>query len=575
MANKKYNYHPLRMFKHMDGNQYYASTLFVDELSGTKYYINWGTINEKNVFIPNNLFSSLPDNEKEIFIFPDNWDKSSDKDIKVTKKEFRLAQLKLNICMDYVIPFDHKDIEADDLSYIESGQYFLGLLFRKYYIPSNFVLIFMYINPVSSAIKRSAEMIELLYLKYAPCVKIANMQGLSAAKIISEYLKLVPIQTITDDFREKYIHINLGNKRFRKDFDKLDIVYVTFYTEFKLTADKDDEPSAIVEAIAYTPNLHEPFYYNVFSGDEVTLKIIYSVKSDLSDLFMDDIILLLDKRDAYNDNIIGKLIADNIPFIFIQKNMSKEIYSHISNIEYDKDENPIGMQYCELHKCYGKQIDLSGKEYKCNIYVTPSLRLKDLNKIDSEIKEELELLDEKISSDTLKYEYEEINKELKYHRIDIRQVDGQDIFEIVIKPSKIQRDRDCAGTHGLITYNVDGDADNAINIYKLKMDQDIFFRRIRNLIKHDIKDYDYKNINEEGKRFVLFIALFIHMKILYTYRNSEKLKDCYTLTSMINKMQSLDGIIEKYENIFDGLTEEQKEIFNEFGFHRSDFEYED
>lgn len=565
---------PAKMFKRIENSEVYASTKNAD--SG-KEYMDWGTLDEDNVFIPNDLFLALPEEFQKAFYFPRNWDLRNVEHLKGNIIEESTSS---RVTSTKVL----HDMDLDDFKFIVGGYHLLMTIFGKNNIHDNLKEVFDYCNDfLAACVMYISVNIELINLSYAPWLECRDKGKVSSAAIINSFFKRVNIDKIKDEHRVRFIKSRLQSE----NYFKLDTAFVAFYTEVKLFDYKETDEdytksNTLVEAIAYFEDKYEPFYYRIFAGNEINLKIINSVKSDLNKLGIDDVKFMIDTDDSYSYDIISKLIYEDIPFIAVQKSISREIYSHISEIKYDESKNPIDMQYSDKNKSYYKQIDLSGKEYKLsdgetytandykfNICVKPSERLSRLEAIDSKILEETKLLNEKISSDKLKDEYEEISEGLVYYKIIAKDPDN---VKIILNNSRIKKDKDLAGISVLFINQIDGDVEYVNKLCQLKLDQDSFFNNIRKIFDEGRDDYEYKNISEVAQDFVLFFALFLHIKLSYGLRSSEKLKSRYTLTSLVNEMRSFE-LIESYSQheFFEGLNKSQREIFKELGLAFKDF----
>lgn len=67
---------PYTMTIHKNGKYRYASTQrpVEDEDGNVEYrHFHWGSLDANNVFHPNHVFLYLPTDEKNKFIFPDEW----------------------------------------------------------------------------------------------------------------------------------------------------------------------------------------------------------------------------------------------------------------------------------------------------------------------------------------------------------------------------------------------------------------------------------------------------------------------------------------------------------------------
>ena len=551
MPGKNFNMVSLyTMFKVDGGSCSYAATQ--NMYHSDNVCVFWGTLDENNVFTPNKDFKALPKESQEMFIFPEDWDLRNVEYLKDKKIDFNPEVFNLLV---------ESGSLNDVLDKFIGGYYFIYLLLDKYGIEHTFNKTFHNDKNLIEYILNSIIVIELINLSFNPAIElISDTYETTYMHFIKSFFNNY-VDTINYDYRAKFIELRVKNYSY-----KLDTIFVTFVTNIRFNNDEDDqdnsESSTTVTAIAYSVNKYEPLYYRTFEGDDITIKIINSVKSDLSNLGINNIKFLFNADHYLTDNI-STLISQDIPFIIVNFNKSKEIYSHISEIKYDESEKPLDMDYVDECEISYKLIDLSGKEYKlnngekiiadnykCNIAVSDIKRLEALNNIDSKILEEAKLLDEKKSSNSLKDEYEELNAILTYHKIIKKNSDDLDSdgdnFKIILNETRIKKDKTLAGVCGLLMNKIDCDVDDIAKIYQLKLDQDLFFN-----ISHDqincytrVFDLFYRDIDKEGIEFSIFCSLLLHIKILYTLKNSIRIKDMYTPTTMVNMMEDLNKNLE-------------------------------
>ena len=566
---------PYTMLIHRNGKYIYASTQrpVIDENGVKKFkHFHWGTLDEKLVFHPNHTFLYQPSDERTRFIFPPEWDLKLlrqyqevtpapvsqsvldvEHDLLVISQSrsygavWLMEQIseRLGVRQDLMVAFDENQTIVDDIMtvamFLFITNYNLDRLsdwqsLEKY--PSKHVLIPSTITSLQQSI---TEQHRIDFLKCR------------SARVVDKSVLAVD-STTKSGYGIKLIDLAWGKN---KEGLKLPVT---------------------VEVVVYSLSDHVPVYYRTFAGNTHDARSVDIIMADLKEAGFSNYILVMDRAYPSIRNI-DRFIVGGIQIVACMKAGAGVSLAQIKKLGRF-DFVPEGFVYSEILDLYVAQYDLQrtvededetkheADRLKLNLYFDPIRRSKELKDLDTgRGEEERAALQEIIDSEnaympeaveeienyydlfSLKWKEikvpielcpEEQKKEDPHKRGRKRQ------FVKMYCLTSFERDtrammnaRQTAGFRALVTMGVDFTAEQAMEHYGLRAEQEMDNEQWKTLMQCD-RERNSSEAAKVGASFIQFVCRIMSCYIRYAWRISPELRKIFRSSlAMMDEMRQI------------------------------------
>ena len=567
---------PYTMQIHKNGKYRYASTQrqVIDKNGDKKFkHFHWGTVDEQQVFHPNHSFLYQSSAEQKRFIFPDDWNLTIlhqyqaetpapvsqsvldvDHDLLVVSRSrsygavWLMEQIsdRLGVRQDLMTTFDDNQAIVDDIMtvamFLFITNYNLDRLsdwqaLEKY--PSKHGLVPSAITDLQKSI---TEQNRVDFLK----CRSARVMDKSVLAVDS---------TTKSGYGVKLIDLAQGRN---KEGLKLPVT---------------------LEVVVYSISDHVPVYYRTFAGNTYDGRSIDIIMADLKEAGFSDYTLVMDRAYPSARNIDRFIMGKNKIIACMRAGTGSSL-AQIKKLG-TFDFVPEGFVYSEYLDLYVAQYDLDrsfkaddGTEYKSdryklNLYFDPVRRIKEIKDLDIGKGNEREALQEIIDSKNT-YTSEEVGSieecyclfELKWEEVRIpielcpeeMQKQKEDPHkrgqkrQYVKKYRLISYERDVkamiaakrtAGFRALITLGVDFTAEEAMDHYSLRAEQEMDNEQWKTLMQCD-RERNSTEPTKAGASFIQFVGRIMSCYIRYAWRSIPELRKGFKSSlAMIDEMRRI------------------------------------
>ena len=567
---------PYTMSIHKNGKYTYASTqrLIVDEKTGDKRFkhFHWGTLDKNLVFHPNHAFLYQSSKERARFIFPEGWDLKLlplyqeatpapashsildvDHDLLVVSQSrsygavWLMEQIsdRLGVRQDLMATFDENQTVVDDIMtvamFLFITNYNLDRLsdwqtLEKY--PAKHTLIPSAVTNLQQSITEQHRM------DFLKC---------RSERIVDKSVLAVD-STTKSGYGIKLIDLAWGKN---KEGLKLPVT---------------------MEVVVYSLSDHVPVYYRTFAGNTHDARSVDIIMTDLRAAGFSNYILVMDRAYPSIKNI-DRFIVDGTQIVACMKAGTGISLTRIKKLGHF-DFVPYGFTYSESLDLYVAQYDLertvetadgtkhNADRLKLNLYFDPVRRSKELKDLDTgKGEEERTALQEIIASKNvytseaveeiedcydlfmLKWEKvripielcpEEQKKEDPHKRGRKRQyVKMYRLISYERDAKAMMSARQTAGFRALVTLGVDFTAEQAMDHYGLRAEQEMDNEQWKTLMQCD-RERNSSEAAKAGASFIQFVCRIMSCYIRYSWRIHPKLRKIFRSSlAMVDEMRKI------------------------------------
>ena len=530
---------------HQTGGYRYAATqpYKKDEKSGKlkRHYVYWGTVTEDLKFVPNQRFQLSGPKIRKLLVFPKTWDLSA---IKRLEKE------------------EQRTPESYDPSYTNDGSAFSGTVltipekeqFNNQFYGGTWFLWELAVKKhvvedlLSTFDGNQLVVNDILTLAMFPIMTKWNYKQAERWQRYTKTPSTRPLtpsyitrftQSITDNQRMSFLKLRIGRQKLKA---VLACDSTTRSATGRCLADirwgnnKDNEAlQNTLEVVVYSLDTHEPVYYRTFGGNESDSRTLHTIVSDLEKLGCKDLLVIFDRGYETEDNII-EMIQHKQSFLVCGKVGQKPVYDSIQKITYDSHGIPTNMEYYEKEKLYVIQFeekksvpDVKDPEkqnevtLKINLFLNMNDRMDALIRINEDIRKERASLEE-LSALNKSYgvdEIKQLNKSYTYHKLSL---DKEKKLTVEENEKVVSKAMNTAGFFSSISFKVDGDARDQLELYALRDEQEKYFEEMKNQLGFDMQN-NWSEDGKTGRLFILFIGLILRSELRHVW--SKKLRKDY------------------------------------------------
>ncbi|MDO5133863.1 MAG: transposase [Eubacteriales bacterium] len=555
---------PYRVAIHIDKGYRYASTqpATVDPNTGKRKYrrIHWGTVDDNNRFVPGRAYLFAPVEERSKLIFPEGWDLSEIEKLSGNRKRGRPV------------------IESQDENRLYGDIWLLEQIAEATGIRADLLKVFGGNREMTDAVMTLAMYLlcgKDTYHQMASWQRVAKAPY--AKPLTSPYITMLT-QNITEQNRMDLLRLRAA----RLENNELCAVDSTSrsawgdsLSDIRYGKNKDHLPLAqTLEVVVYTLSGHMPVYYRTFAGNTPDSRSLETILHDLDHAGFKDVILITDRGyesirnlEIYIDKKQPMIMGTKVG----QKHVRKEIDAfgtfdhHPEEMEIDPKERIYYKQYDLEYQIEGRRDNVKKADrLKLNLYFDPMRRSGELIDLDVAIKAQKESL-EKLLKDQFPLDDDiTIKRAYCYFKLDYNETTRL-LKGFSLDEKKVDRKKREAGFFANTTLQIDADPMAAQQHYRLRDEQEKYFRMMKGLMGAD-RQRNWSESGKTGRLFILFVAQILGC-YLGNIRKTKLNEDFDSIADVLGEMRPIRYI--EHPNTKGFITPfigRQVDICEAFGF---------
>ena len=555
---------PYRVAIHIDKGYRYASTqpAIVDTNTGKRSYrrIHWGTVDDNNRFVPGKAYLFAPIEERSKLIFPEGWDLSEIEKLSGNRRRGRPV------------------IESQDENRLYGDIWLLEQIAEATGIRADLLKVFGGNREMTDGVMTLA--------MYLLCGKdtyrqTASWQRIARAPYVkpltSPYITMLT-QKITEQNRMDLLKLRAARLK-NNELCAVDSTSRSAWgdslSDIRYGKNKDHLPLAqTLEVVVYTLSGHMPVYYRTFAGNTPDSRSLETILHDLDHAGFKDVILITDRGyesirnlEIYIDRKQPMIMGTKVG----QKHVRKEIDAfgtfdhHPEEMEIDPKERIYYKQYDLEYQIEGRRDNVKKADrLKLNLYFDPMRRSSELIDLDVAIKAQKGSLD-KLLKDQLPLDDDvTIKKAYCYFKLDYNETTRL-LKGFSLDEKKVDRKKREAGFFANTTLQIDADPMAAQHHYRLRDEQEKYFRMMKGLMGAD-RQRNWSESGKTGRLFILFVAQILGC-YLGNIRKTKLNEDFDSIADVLGEMRPIRYI--EHPNTKGFITPfigRQVDICEAFGF---------
>ena len=555
---------PYRVAIHVDKGYRYASTqpAIVDPNTGKRSYrrIHWGTVDDNNRFVPGKAYLFAPIEERSKLIFPEDWDLSEIEKLSGHRRRGRPV------------------IESQDENRLYGDIWLLEQTAEATGIRADLLKVFGGNREMTDAVMTLAMYLlcgKDTYHQMASWQRIARAPY--AKPLTSPYITMLT-QKITEQNRMDLLRLRAARLK-SNELCAVDSTSRSAWgdslSDIRYGKNKDHLPLAqTLEVVVYTLSGHMPVYYRTFAGNTPDSRSLETILHDLDHAGFKDVILITDRGyesirnlEIYIDKKQPMIMGTKVG----QKHVRKEIDAfgtfdhHPEEMEIDPKERIYYKQYDLEYQIEGRRDNVKKADrLKLNLYFDPMRRSGELIDLDVAIKAQKESL-EKLLKDQFPLDDDiTIKRAYCYFKLDYNETTRL-LKGFSLDEKKVDRKKREAGFFANTTLQIDADPMAAQQHYRLRDEQEKYFRMMKGLMGAD-RQRNWSESGKTGRLFILFVAQILGC-YLGNIRKTKLNEDFDSIADVLGEMRSIRYI--KHPNTKGLITPfigRQVDICEAFGF---------
>ena len=555
---------PYRVAIHVDKGYRYASTqpAIVDPNTGKRSYrrIHWGTVDDNNRFVPGKAYLFAPVEERSKLIFPEDWDLSEIEKLSGNRRRGRPV------------------IESQDENRLYGDIWLLEQIAEATGIRADLLKVFGGNREMTDAVMTLAMYLlcgKDTYHQMASWQRVAKAPY--AKPLTSPYITMLT-QKITEQNRMDLLRLRAA----RLENNELCAVDSTSrsawgdsLSDIRYGKNKDHLPLAqTLEVVVYTLSGHMPVYYRTFAGNTPDSRSLETILHDLDHAGFKDVILITDRGyesirnlEIYIDRKQPMIMGTKVG----QKHVRREIDAfgtfdhHPEEMEIDPKERIYYKQYDLEYQIEGRRDNVKKADrLKLNLYFDPMRRSSELIDLDVAIKAQKESL-EKLLKDQFPLDDDiTIKRAYCYFKLDYNETTRL-LKGFSLDEKKVDRKKREAGFFANTTLQIDADPMAAQQHYRLRDEQEKYFRMMKGLMGAD-RQRNWSESGKTGRLFILFVAQILGC-YLGNIRKTKLNEDFDSIADVLGEMRPIRYI--EHPNTKGFITPfigRQVDICEAFGF---------
>ena len=555
---------PYRVAIHVDKGYRYASTqpAIVDPNTGKRSYrrIHWGTVDDNNRFVPGKAYLFAPIEERSKLIFPEDWDLSEIEKLSGNRRRGRPV------------------IESQDENRLYGDIWLLEQIAEATGIRADLLKVFGGNREMTDAVMTLAMYLlcgKDTYHQMASWQRIARAPY--AKPLTSPYITMLT-QKITEKNRMDLLRLRAARLK-NNELCAVDSTSRSAWgdslSDIRYGKNKDHLPLAqTLEVVVYTLSGHMPVYYRTFAGNTPDSRSLETILHDLDHAGFKDVILITDRGyesirnlEIYIDRKQPMIMGTKVG----QKHVRKEIDAfgtfdhHPEEMEIDPKERIYYKQYDLEYQIEGRRDNVKRADrLKLNLYFDPMRRSSELIDLDVAIKAQKESL-EKLLKDQFPLDDDiTIKRAYCYFKLDYNETTRL-LKGFSLDEKKVDRKKREAGFFANTTLQIDADPMAAQHHYRLRDEQEKYFRMMKGLMGAD-RQRNWSESGKTGRLFILFVAQILGC-YLGNIRKTKLNEDFDSIADVLGEMRPIRYI--EHPNTKGFITPfigRQVDICEAFGF---------
>ena len=555
---------PYRVAIHVDKGYRYASTqpAIVDPNTGKRSYrrIHWGTVDDNNRFVPGKAYLFAPIEERSKLIFPEDWDLSEIEKLSGNRRRGRPV------------------IESQDENRLYGDIWLLEQIAEATGIRADLLKVFGGNREMTDAVMTLAMYLlcgKDTYHQMASWQRIARAPY--AKPLTSPYITMLT-QKITEKNRMDLLRLRAARLK-NNELCAVDSTSRSAWgdslSDIRYGKNKDHLPLAqTLEVVVYTLSGHMPVYYRTFAGNTPDSRSLETILHDLDHAGFKDVILITDRGyesirnlEIYIDRKQPMIMGTKVG----QKHVRKEIDAfgtfdhHPEEMEIDPKERIYYKQYDLEYQIEGRRDNVKRADrLKLNLYFDPMRRSSELIDLDVAIKAQKESL-EKLLKDQFPLDDDiTIKRAYCYFKLDYNETTRL-LKGFSLDEKKVDRKKREAGFFANTTLQIDADPMAAQHHYRLRDEQEKYFRMMKGLMGAD-RQRNWSENGKTGRLFILFVAQILGC-YLGNIRKTKLNEDFDSIADVLGEMRPIRYI--EHPNTKGFITPfigRQVDICEAFGF---------
>ncbi len=289
-----------------------------------------------------------------------------------------------------------------------------------------------------------------------------------------------------------------------------------------------------------------PVYYRTFPGNMPDKRSLQVILADMDHAGFKDVIFVTDRGYESTRNL-ESYITKGIPFIacsevghgFVLEQISafREFNTRPDDMEVDPTLQIYYKQFDYNYDVKGKGKAVKSGRLKINLYLDPIRRSSELVYLDSEIKLQEEVINDRINNQTPCEDDATLKRKLRYFKVQYDQATRQ-IESYALDEKKVSKARKTSGFFAIATMGVKMDPIETYRHYRLRDEQEKYFQQMKSQLHFDKQ----QNSSEEGKTgrlFILFLSLILTSHIRYVWKTTELKRLFESSLDIIDEMRSI------------------------------------
>lgn len=571
MARKPNPLLPYILGPHRSGGYVYATVRepFKGSSGKTEYkHVVWGNLVDSNVFIPNKEFILLPAEERDKYIFPEDW--NLDEYAKIMGTD--------------LIEDNPERICTEDNFYLYGDIWLMNNIARHLDIVKDLGKVF---ENDTRAVQDILTIAYHMYLGRGTLNQLSHWQRIeklptpATRELSSPYITLFS-QSIKECHRSAFIRLRLTRVG-EDDLLCIDTTTRSAYGSKKNLCDirfgknKDDKHlPCTIEAVLYDVTQHEPVYYRSFPGNTPDSRVICLITEEIRSYGVNNRIVVVSDRGCVSTRNIEYYIEHMIPFISAYKTSNALVKNHIrdygnfdgapSQMSVDPDERMYYAGYSENYKVRTEAGEIiEADNFKVHIYYNPKFRGMDKLEIDIEREKEKRELERLIVlQDTIDLSRSSLSH-YKYFELDI----GENgcLKSFTPKETEYNDDVMLSGFFSLVSHMIDRETMDVLSDYALRGEQELDFEIIKDEEECD-KQGNWSEDGKFGRDFIHFVGSILISNARFTWRNNQTLFKKFDSTrELFTEMRPIKYMEHKGQKpVITPFIGDQEVIAKEFGF---------
>lgn len=555
---------PYKIIVHTNGGRRYASTKYtIVDSEGRKQsrHKHWGTVDDNNVFHPNQTYLYATIEERKKLIFPEGWNLKEIEKLSGNDRRGRIAY------------------QADDVDRQYGATWFLGKVAEECGLADDLRSVFGGNQEIVDDILTMAYFPFIDNLSYNQLEQWQREVKTPSERRLNSQAVTRLCQSITEQNRMDMFRCRAA----RLDKDELcgvDSTSISTYgfnlVDIRWGKNKEKLPLAqTVEVVVYSLTSHMPVFYMELPGNMPDSRTIEMILAKLERAGFRNLVLITDRGYESVKNI-ELYISKHQKVLTSVKVGQGDVLKRIKEIDLNSGI-PVGMLYSPVEKLFYAQYDteysvkgngdniITADRMKINLYFSPEGRAETICNLQTMIQEQHELLAERKASGEALADIDAFRRMCSLYIIEIDK-DGK-IVDFKVDEDKRSRRLLTSGFFASKSIGLDLTALEALDTYSMRDEQEKCFAMQKGPLGQD-RLRCWSEAGRHGRMFICFIGLILASYVKSVWECNHGLRKKFSsIESLLAEMRTIRCIENaghvKFITPFVGA---QVEICSAFGF---------